>query len=160
MKRRSWAVASPDEVVVIKPVMPAVTLNEIIRLIGDDYDIILTEGFKQADTPKIEVRYGDGAALKNIKRLIAVVSDEPIEDSVRRFATSDTIGMADLLERGFIQPQQDRLALYINGERITLKSFPRKIISSLLINMVSSLKGVNKVDSLDVFIRRQPKKAG
>lgn len=154
-------VASQDEIVVIKPVTPAVTLNEIAHLIGDDYDIILTEGFKQADTPKIEVRYGgDGTALKNIKRLIAIVSDEPVTAGVRQFSTGDTRGLVELLEKGFIQPQRDRMALYINGKRITLKSFPRKIISSLLINMVSSLKGVNEVNSLDIFIRRQPKKEG
>ncbi len=149
------AVASQDEIVVIKPVTPAATLNEIARLIGDDCDIILAEGFKQADAPKIEVRYGgDGTALKNIKRLIAIVSDEPVKAGVRWFSTGDTKELVDLLEKGFIQPQRDRLALYINGERITLKSFPGKIISSLLINMVSSLKGVNEVNSVDVFIRR------
>jgi molybdopterin-guanine dinucleotide biosynthesis protein MobB len=154
------AVASADEIVLVKPVTQAVTLGDIVRLIGDDYDIILTEGFKQADTPKIEVRYGDGAALKNVKRLIAVVSDKPVGAGVRRFAAGDTEGLVELLETGFIKPQRERLALYINGEPITLKSFPRKIISSLLINMVSSLKGVDRVNSVDIFIRRQHEEAG
>jgi hypothetical protein len=66
--------------------------------------------------------------------------------------------LADLLEEGFIKPQRERLALYVNGKRLTLKSFPRKIISSMLVNMVSSLKGVKQVESLDVLIRKQPEK--
>ena len=152
------AVVSASEAVLFKPVTPAVTLDEITRLFGDDYDIILAEGFKKANAPKIEVRYGgDGAPLKDIKRLIAIVSNKPIDTNVRQFSIQDTKGLVDLLEKGFIKPQRERLALYINGERIILKSFPRKIISSLLINMVSSLKGVNGVSSLDIFIRKQPK---
>lgn len=152
------AIASRDKVVLIKPVTAEVTLDEIARLFGDDYDIILTEGFKKANAPKIEVRYGgDRTPVKDIKRLVAVVSDEPVESGVRQFSTRDVKGLADLLERGFIKPQRERISLYINGERIPLKGFPRQIISSLLINMVSSLEGVDKISSLDIFVRRQPK---
>lgn len=151
-------VVSSDEAVLIKPVTAADTLDNIARLLGEDYDIIITEGFKQASVPKIEVRCGrDNTPLKNIKRLVAVVSDEPTEASVRQFSSQDATGIVDLLEKGFIKPQRERLALYINGKRLTLKSFPRKIIANLLVNMVSSLKGVGQVDSLDILIRKQTK---
>ena len=151
-------VVSRDEAVLVKPVTTADTLDNITRLFGEDYDIIITEGFKQADTPKIEVRCGgDNTPLKNIKRLVAIVSDEPAGTGVRQFSSRDITGIIDLLEKGFIKPQRERLALYINGKRLTLKSFPRKIIGNLLINMVSSLKGVGQVSSLDVFIRKQTK---
>ena len=147
-------VVSPNETVMIKPITTADTFNDICRLLGEDYDIILTEGFKQADTPKIEVRYGrDNTPLNNIKRLMAVVSDESIETDVRRFSNQDTAGLVDLLERGFIKPQRSRLAMYVNGKRLTLKSFPRKIICNLITSMVYGLKGVKKLSSLDIFIR-------
>ena len=152
-------VVSSEEAVLVKPVTTVDILDKMIRLLGEDYDIIITEGFKQADTPKIEIRYGvDSSPLKNIKRLVAVVSDKPTGTGVRQFSRQDITELADLLEEGFIKPQRERLALYVNGKRLTLKSFPRKIISSLLVNMVSSLKGVKQVDSLDVLIRKQPEK--
>ncbi len=151
-------VVSPDEAVLIKPVTAVDTLNNLARLLGEDYDIILTEGFKQAGTPKIEVRYANNnAPLENIRKLIAVVSDEPTDTSVRQFSSRDVAKLADLLEEGFIKPQRDRLALYINGKPFILKSFPKKIISNLLINMVSSLKGVDEVKSLAVFVNKQSK---
>ncbi len=151
-------VVSPDEAVLIKPITTADTLDDIARLLGEDYDIILTEGFKQADTPKIEVRYAkNNAPLENIRKLIAVISDKPADTRVRQFSSLDVVNLADMLEEGFIKPQKDRLALYINEKRLTLKSFPRKIIGNLLINMVSSLKGVGEVKSLAVFVRKQPK---
>ncbi len=152
-------VVSSEEAVLVKPVTTVDILDKMIRLLGEDYDIIITEGFKQADTPKIEIRYGvDSSPLKNIKRLVAVVSDKPAGTGVRQFSRQDITGLADLLEEGFIKPQRERLALYVNGKRLTLKSFPRKIISSMLVNMVSSLKGVKQVESLDVLIRKQPEK--
>jgi len=148
-------VVSPDEVVLFKPITTADTFNNICRLLGEDYDIILTEGFKQADTPKIEVRYGvDKTPLKGIKRLVAVVSDESAGKDIRHFSNRDTTKLADLLEEGFIKSQRSRLAVYVNGRPLTLKSFPRKIICNLITSMVSSLKGVKKVSSLDIFIRR------
>ena len=152
------AVVSKDRVRLIKSITPENALDEVARLIGDDYDIILTEGFKQANAPKILVhRNGVGLPWRNIKKLIAIVNGEPLKTKVRQFSRQDVKGLADLLEEGFIKPQRERLALYINSDRVILSSFPRKIIGSVLINMVSSLKGVNKVRSLDIFLRRQSK---
>jgi molybdopterin-guanine dinucleotide biosynthesis protein B len=154
------ALVSNNKVRLIKSVTPDGTLDEVARLLGDDYDIIISEGFKQADAPKILVNGGEpGLPLTGIKRLIAVIGDEPLKTRVRQFSRRDVKGLADLLEEGFIKPQRDRLAIYVNGDRVILKSFPRKIIANILINMVSSLKGVNKVKSLDISLRRQLKKA-
>ncbi len=152
------ALVSRDKVRLIKSITPDDTLDEIARILGDDYDIILTEGFKQADAPKIFVYSdGGGSLLGNIKKLIAIVNDGTIKTKVRRFSHKDVNGLADLLEEGFIKPQRERLAIYVNGDSIILSSFTRKIISSVLINMVSSLKGVNKIRNIDIFLRRQPK---
>jgi molybdopterin-guanine dinucleotide biosynthesis protein B len=151
-------VVTPQEAVLIKPVATGVKLEEIARLLGEDYDIILAEGFKQADQPKIEIRYGGKEPLVNIKKLIAVVSEGVVEGGIRRFTPDDAGGIVDLLERDFIRPQRNRLALYINSKDITLKSFPEKIIGDTILKMVSSLKGVSRVDRLDIFIRRKPQK--
>lgn len=153
---QATALVSKDKVRLIKSVTPDGTLDEVARLLGDDYDIILTEGFKQANAPKILVNGGEpGLPLTGIKKLIAIVSDGAVKSKVRQFSHRDVKGLADLLEEGFIKPQKERLAIYVNGGRVTLNSFTRKIISSVLINMVSSLKGVRRIRSLDIFLRRQ-----
>jgi len=51
----STVISSTDRVVLIKPVTQALTLDEVAHLVGEDCDIILTEGFKQDNAPKIEV---------------------------------------------------------------------------------------------------------
>ena len=149
---------SPDKVVLIKPVTQALTLDEIAHLIGEDCDIILTEGFKQDNAPKIEVhRKGGGPPLIAVKKIIAIATDEPLETKTRQFSLQDIKGLADLLEKGFIKPQRERTSLYINNVPVPLSSFPKKIITDVLLTMVSNLKGVGGVRSLDISLRKETK---
>jgi len=149
-------ISSPDNLVLVKPVPQDTPLEEIARLLGEDYDIILTEGFKQASTPKIQAhRKGAGSPLKNIKKLMAVVTDEPLETKARQFSFEDNKSLADLLERGFIKPQKERISLYVNNTPITLTTFPKQIITNVLVAMASCLKGVKEISSLQIFLRKQ-----
>ncbi len=149
------AVGSPDKIVLVKPVAQDAPLEEIARLLGEDCDIILTEGFKQGNAPKIEVhRRGAGSPLKGIRKLIAIVTDEPLETKARQFSFDDVDGLVDLLEKGFIKPQQERMSLYVNNAPVTLTMFPRQIINNVLLAMVSSLKGVGKIKSLQIFVKK------
>ena len=155
------AILSQNEVVLIKPVMPKLALSEIVRFFGEEYDIILTEGFKRDNAPKIEVhRKKIGPPLEAVKKLAAIVTDEPLETKVRQFSFEDVKGLADLLEVGFIKPQQERMSLYINNVLTPLRAFPKKIISHTLMAMVYSLRGVGEITSLDISLRKEPKTGG
>jgi len=152
------AISSPDQVVLIKPITPTLTIDEIARLIGEDCDIILAEGFKQGSAPKIEVHRREvGPPLSAVKKLIAIATDEPLETKTRQFSLQDIKGLADLLEKGFIKPHRERTSLYINNVSVPLTSFPKEIISNVLLTMVSCLKGVGEVSSLDIFLRKETK---
>jgi molybdopterin-guanine dinucleotide biosynthesis protein B len=148
-------VSSPDNLVLVKPVSQDSALEEIVRLLGEDYDIILTEGFKQGNAPKIEIHRKDaGELLRNIKKRIAIITDEPLETKARQFSFEDSKSPADLLERGFIKPQKKRVSLYVNNTPITLTTFPKKIFTNVLVAMVSCLKGVKEISSLQIFLRK------
>jgi molybdopterin-guanine dinucleotide biosynthesis protein MobB len=100
------AIVSPEQIVLIKPVAQEPDINDIARLFGDDYDIILAEGFKQSNTPKLEVhRKAVGPPLSYISNLIAIATDEPLETKTRQFSLHDIKGLADLLESSFIKPK-------------------------------------------------------
>ena len=88
---------------------------------------------------------------------MAIVTDETLETKVRQFSLEDTKGVADLLEKGFIKPQRERTSLYVNDAPIPLSAFPQEVITNGLLGMVSSLKGVGKVRSLKVFVKRESK---
>jgi molybdopterin-guanine dinucleotide biosynthesis protein B len=150
------AISSPDKIVLVKPVVQDATLDEIARLLGEDYDIILTEGFKQGDAPKIEVHRKDaGPPLEDIKKLIALVTDEPLNTKVRQFSAQEIRDIADLLEKGFIKPQKERVSLCVNNIPITLTEFPRQIISNVVLAMTSCLKGVGEIRNLKIFLKKE-----
>jgi molybdopterin-guanine dinucleotide biosynthesis protein B len=146
-------ISTDDNTVLIKPASEG--LKPIARLIGEDYDIILTEGFKEGDAPKIEThRQQAGPPLTSVTKLIAIASDEPLETKARQFSLDDIKGISDLLEKEFIQPQRERVSLYVNDKAIPLTKFPRQIVTNVLTALASSLKGVKKIKSLTFFYRK------
>jgi molybdopterin-guanine dinucleotide biosynthesis protein B len=148
-------ISSPDKVVLIKPTSTKTSLEQLAHLIGEDYDIILTEGFSQGDAPKIEVhRKQAGPPLASPRKLIAIATDEPLETKTRQFSLEDAKGLADLLEKGFILPQRERVALYVNKKPIVLTTFPKQIVANVLVALASSLKGVKKIKSLEFLLRK------
>ncbi len=101
-------IASLNQIVLIRPTEHEFSLDDVAHLLGEDFDIILAEGFKQSTAPKIEVhRKEAGTPLSGIKNLIAIATDEPLETSVRQFSLQDIKGLADLLENDFIKPKRN-----------------------------------------------------
>ena len=155
---QATALSSPNGILMIKPVAQEQTIDEIAHFLGEDYDIIITEGFSRGNAPKIEVHRKEvGPLLRSAKKRIAVATDEPLETKTRQFSLEDVKGVADLLEEGFIKPQRERLSLYVNNTFIPLTVFPRQIITNVLLAMASTLKGVTEVTSLEIFFRREPR---
>lgn len=156
---KATAISADEQVVIIRPVPKLASLEEVARLLGDDYDIILAEGFKQEDAPKIEVHRREvGKPLEGLKGLMAIITDEPLQAKVRQFGLEDVKPVADLLEKGFILPRQERLSVYINGQPLVLKSFPRDIAAGTLEGIFTSFKGAENIKSLEVSFKKPPAK--
>jgi molybdopterin-guanine dinucleotide biosynthesis protein MobB len=101
------AIVSPDRIVLIKPVNGESRLKDVARLFNEEYDIILTEGFKHSRVPKIEVhRKAAGPVLNSVKDVIAIATDEPLEIKTNQFSLNDIKGLADLLENSFIKKHE------------------------------------------------------
>jgi molybdopterin-guanine dinucleotide biosynthesis adapter protein len=84
---------------------------ELVPLLGE-MDIVLVEGFKQADLPKIEVFRPENdkpPACRNDRNLLAVVSDSHLDWGVPRYAANDFEGLAELILEHFrLVPVIDR----------------------------------------------------
>jgi hypothetical protein len=90
-----------------------------------------------------------------MKKLFAIATDEPLDTTVRQFKLDDIKGIASLLEEGFIKPQKERILMYVNDAPIPLSAFPRDIVTNILVAMANSLKGVGKVRSLKIFMKKE-----
>lgn len=148
-------VSSTTEIQIIKPVTRELAIDELAGNLGEDYDIILTEGFSRGNAPKVEIhRKEAGPLLENAQKLFAVVTDEPLETEAKQFSLDDVKGVVDLLEERFIHPDRERASLYVNGKIIPLEGFPHQIIDNVLAALATSLKSVKEVNSLEFRYHR------
>jgi molybdopterin-guanine dinucleotide biosynthesis protein B len=69
-------------------------------------DLILTEGYKDAAAPKIEVKRGQAerSLISDPEDLVAVASDRPLGLEVPEFDLDDASGLADFIETRFLDP--------------------------------------------------------
>jgi molybdopterin-guanine dinucleotide biosynthesis protein B len=149
-------IIDPHGLMMIKPIQQELTLEQVAQIIGEDYDIILTEGFKQDDAPKIEVHRKENAPpLTDVKKIFAVVTDEPLDTKIRQFALDDVKGIADLIETGFIKPNQERFSLMVNNVPIVLNAFTKEFVVNVTLAMANSLKGVGKIGTLKIFLKKE-----
>jgi molybdopterin-guanine dinucleotide biosynthesis protein MobB len=96
-------IAGPYRVVCVRTFGEETTLEQVTTGIRD-VDLILIEGFKQADVPKIEVDR-DRPGLELIsppEDLVAIVSDRRFDADVPQFDLDDVAGLADLIEARFL----------------------------------------------------------
>ena len=102
------AISSPDKIVMIKHNTRDLTLDQIAHLLGEDYDIIVAEGFKQSNAPKIEVHRKEiGPPLSSLTKLMAIVTNEPLETKNRQFSLDDIKGVVDLLEKNILKNEPE-----------------------------------------------------
>ncbi|MFC2039339.1 molybdopterin-guanine dinucleotide biosynthesis protein B [Chloroflexota bacterium] len=98
------AMISTDKIVLIMPKTGAFALDQIARLLGEDCDIILAEGFKQSNVSKVQVHRKEvGPLFSSVTKVMAIVTNEYLETNKRQFAPDDIKGLVDLLERGFLK---------------------------------------------------------
>ncbi len=112
------------------------SLEEAVAMVPEA-DIVLTEGYHWADTPKIEIfRSGHSDRLRTTpERLLALVSDVPFEDlDVPQFALEDAEGVASLIERELILRFRGRARLEIvaDGKGIDPKDEDSERLAALL----------------------------
>jgi molybdopterin-guanine dinucleotide biosynthesis protein B len=102
------AISSPWKISVIKDVDEEVGIDQIVAQHFTDMDIVITEGYKRAAKPQIEVfrstaHHTPLNTKENKIYLAAVVSDIAVDLGVPRFDLSDIVSIADFIEKTFIK---------------------------------------------------------
>jgi molybdopterin-guanine dinucleotide biosynthesis protein MobB len=94
--------AAPDQIVHRKLTPYEHSLREIAAAIKD-VDLILTEGYKREDAPKIEISRGTEKLplLSPFEQLVGVATDQQLDLSVPQYGLDDAIGLANLIESKF-----------------------------------------------------------
>jgi molybdopterin-guanine dinucleotide biosynthesis protein B len=100
---KAVALASARELVLTLPLDAELEIDQVAAMLGSA-DLILTEGYKRAHKPKIEIsRRALGTELVSRRsEIVAVVSDHPIDLEVPKFDLDDAPGIATLIERLYL----------------------------------------------------------
>ena len=96
-------ISSPQRVASIRRVEREQRLEELAANMTD-VDIILTEGYRRGNAPKIEVsrRERSHTLMCRPKELLALATDQPFDLDVPQHGLDDVHGLADLIEACFL----------------------------------------------------------
>lgn len=98
------ALSSADSIMIVKKKTSSDDLGEILKYFNNDYDLIIVEGYKESNLPKIEVhRKEKGPPLNDLKELLAIATNEILETDVTQISLDDIKGIVEIIEKKVIQ---------------------------------------------------------
>jgi molybdopterin-guanine dinucleotide biosynthesis adapter protein len=152
------AINSLDHLAVYRHIDSYFDPQEISNFILWDYDIMLTEGFKGSNYPKIEVHRSEQGKelLTDSEHLLAVVTNEPLDIDVPQFSHDNVAGIADIIEKTIIsQNRENDVDLVVNGTYTPISPSLKDLLSRTLIAMIPHPQGDNGVKNLHISLRRK-----
>lgn len=104
-------ISSPRKLAVVKDMAEEARLDDIVSAYFADMDLVITEGYKKAGKPQIEIfrSAAHKTPLHDMNKpntLIAVVSDVFPDLGVPRFGLEDIQPIADFIEARFLTGRQ------------------------------------------------------
>ena len=149
-------VSSADKMAMVKRPAQELTLDQLADMVMDGVDIIITEGYKGADKPKIEVFRSDisDRILIQEQDLLALVTDKHFDLDVPQFTADYADGVVDLIIKKLLsQPAKEEIRLSVNGKHIVLNSFIKDAFIKTISGMVSILHGTENAREIKLTIR-------
>lgn len=154
---RQVVISSPRRFALIAEVEEEMAVEDIIDRFCRDADIVITEGYKRGPYPKIELhRKEAGKPLTCVddKNLVAIFADRCIDVDVPVYPIDDVEKAVELVEGMMDKEEHERLVLWVNGRRVSLKPFIEKFLRESIKGMISSLKGCEDARGIEISIGR------
>lgn len=97
-------ISSAKKMAIIEKVEDEYSLDEVISKIKN-VDIIITEGYKTEDKPKVEIlrREISTEIFSKSDELFAIIADYPIDNDIPQFEFSEIKELVNLIESNFIK---------------------------------------------------------
>ena len=98
-------IASGEKMAMMKKNDREYKINELSQWLLEDVDIVITEGYKQSDKPKIEVTCSGELICNKDDNLFAVVFNmqQVIDLNVPCFVLDDILPIVNLIEKNFLR---------------------------------------------------------
>jgi molybdopterin-guanine dinucleotide biosynthesis adapter protein len=149
-------ISSPKKLALIREVDHDAHLVELRDKYIQDVDLILSEGFKRNNQPKIEVfrkEMNQELLCTQEDNLLAIAANQFIDIGVPCLDINDASGLVNLIEEKFLKGKKlPAVQLKVNGKEIPLSSFVQNSIRGTVLGMVSSLKECGSPQSVELEI--------
>lgn len=102
-------ISSPNKMAMIKKTSQELSLDQLRAQIMGGVDIILSEGYKNGDKPKIEISRAEvsNELLCSREELLALVTDQSFDLDVPHFALDDARGVVEFLIENVLIPARE-----------------------------------------------------
>jgi molybdopterin-guanine dinucleotide biosynthesis protein B len=151
-------IASSRQVAFMQSVPSDPGLKRLVaRMPMAEVDLILAEGYKGEEVPKVEVwrpELSPEPLCKDDPWLLALVASEETGLQVPRFSPQEPEALARFLEEKFLaEPEASRVRLAVDGQPVALGTFARTALVRTVLGFISSLKGCKDPREVDLTIR-------
>lgn len=102
--------SAATKLAVIETVQEERSLTDLVEMVSDRVDLVVTEGYRGAAALKIEVSRKDHstALTARLDDLLAIVTDHSFDIDVPQFGLEDAVPVADfIVERFAVTPRQE-----------------------------------------------------
>jgi molybdopterin-guanine dinucleotide biosynthesis protein B len=153
---RVVALSSPTGLGVIRDHDHDPAVPELLDRYFPDVDLVLVEGYKHSDLPKVEVfraSVHDTPLAGRDQSWLALVSDVRPAGDLPWFGLDEIAALADFLVARFPKPNgPPRATLLVDGMPIALNNFVGQFLAKAVLGMTSSLKGCQHPREITITI--------
>ncbi|HSH12146.1 MAG TPA: molybdopterin-guanine dinucleotide biosynthesis protein B [Desulfurivibrionaceae bacterium] len=151
------ALSSPTGLGVIRDTDHDPAIPELLDRYFFDVDLVLAEGYKHTDLPKVEVFRSSVHATSLPDRdetWLALVGDFGPTGDLPCFGLDEILPLADFLVARLLKPPAQPLAtLLVDGKSVALNRFVEQFLARTINGMASSLKGCEQAREITITIR-------
>ncbi len=149
-------ISSPGKTAVIRKSGQELTLDQIKEMVSDGMDIVISEGYKFDNKPKIEVFRSEVSdkILTDKKDLIALVTDRKFDIDVPQFSLDDADGIVEFIIEKYLKNNASaEVSLTVNGVPLDMKPFIQDMFINTVSGLVAALHGTENAREIKVTIR-------
>ena len=153
------AIVTPEATAVVRDEHEEPDPREIVERYLFDADIVLAEGYKTAQIPKIALISGENPedmelAMQSLT--LAIVSDsEAAVSGLPVFRRDDVNKITEFIEERFLRAGRSaKVSMLVDGKRLPMKPFVRDLVDSVIRALVGTFKGAENASKITVFLEK------
>ncbi len=150
------AISSPQKTAVIKKPEQELTLDRITEMVCDGMDIVISEGYKFDNKPKIEVYRSEVSdrILSDEMDLVALVTDRRFDIDVPQFSFDDADSIVEfIIEKYLPNTSSADVSLIVNGIPLDMKPFIQDMFINTVSGLVAALHDTENAKEIKITVR-------